>query len=91
MYQLPHWPSGKDILLKSGRPGFDSRLCHRSFSRSSHASYLENGTPVATLSGTWRYRTSAGTGQPSVSILGVGGIERLIRSFCLSVAACTLV
>ena len=27
------------------------------------------GTPMATLPGTWYYRVSAGTGQPSVSIL----------------------
>ena len=27
------------------------------------------GTPVATLPGAWRYRVSAGTGRPGVSIL----------------------
>ena len=27
------------------------------------------GTPVAALPGTWRYKVSAGTGQPGVSIL----------------------
>ena len=49
-------------------PGFESRL-HRDFSGSSHTSDLKIGTPVATLPGAWRYRVSAGTGQPSVSIL----------------------
>ena len=49
-------------------PGFESRLC-RDFSGSSHTSDLKNGTPVATLPGAWRYRVSAGTGRPGVSIL----------------------
>ena len=39
------------------------------FSGSSHTSDLKIGTPVATLPGAWRYRVSAGTGQPGVSIL----------------------
>ena len=41
--------------------GFNSRL-HRDFSRSSHTSNLEIGTPVATLPGASRSRVSAGTG-----------------------------
>ena len=49
-------------------PGFESRL-HRDFSGSSHTSDLKIGTPVATLPGAWRYRVSAGTGRPGVSIL----------------------
>ena len=49
-------------------PGFKSRLCW-DFSRSSHNSDLKIGTPVATLPGAWRYRVSAGTGRPGVSIL----------------------
>ena len=40
-------------------PGFES----------SHTSDLKIGTPVATLPGAWRYRVSAGTGRPYVSIL----------------------
>ena len=48
--------------------GFESRLC-QDFSGSSHTSDLKTGTPVATLPGTWHYRVSAGTGQPSVSTL----------------------
>ena len=39
---------------------------------------------MATLPGTWRYRVSAGTGRPNVSILWLGEIESLICSFYLS-------
>ena len=35
----------------------------------SHTSDFKIGTPVATLPGAWRYRVSAGTGWPGVSIL----------------------
>ena len=49
-------------------PGFESRL-RRDFSGSSHTSDLKIGTPVATLPGAWRFRVSAGTGRPGVSIL----------------------
>ena len=52
-------------------PGFESRW-RRDFSGSSHASDLV-GTPVATLPGAWRYKVSAGTGWPGVSILCVTG------------------
>ena len=48
-------------------PGFESCL-QQDLSGSSHTSD-KIGTPVATLLGTWRYMTSAGTGWPSVSIL----------------------
>ena len=48
--------------------GLESRL-RRDFSGSSHTSDLKIGTPVATLPGAWRYRVSAGTGWPGVSIL----------------------
>ena len=49
-------------------PGFESGL-RRDFSGSSHTSDLNIGTAVATLPGAWRYRVSAGTGRPGVSIL----------------------
>ena len=49
-------------------PGFESRL-RRDFSGLNHTSDLNIGTPVATLPGAWRYRVSAGTGRPGVSIL----------------------
>ena len=42
--------------------GFDSLLGGGEFSRSSHYSDLQIGTPVATLPGTWQYRVSAETG-----------------------------
>ena len=38
-------------------------------SRSSHTSDFTTDHPVATLPGAWRYRVSAGTGWPGVSIL----------------------
>ena len=66
-------------------PGF------RIFSRLSHTSDLKIGTQVATLSGTWHYRVSAGTGQPGVSILWLGEVESLICNVCLSVAASKIV
>ena len=43
--------------------------CAGIFSGSSHTSDFKIGTPVATLPGAWRYRVSAGTGRPGVSIL----------------------
>ena len=61
--------------------------CARILSGSSHTSDSKIGTPVATLPGAWRYRVSAGTGRPSVSIQWLGEVESLICSFYLSVAA----
>ena len=49
--------------------GFDSCSRCGNFYGSSHTSDLKIGTPVATLPGAWRYRISAGTGWPDVSIL----------------------
>ena len=43
--------------------------CTGIFPGSSHTSDLKIGTPVAILPGAWRYRVSAGTGWPGVSIL----------------------
>ena len=43
--------------------------CAGIFSGSSHTSDFKIGTPVATMPGAWRYRVSAGTGRPGVSIL----------------------
>ena len=43
--------------------------CAGIFSGSSHTSDSKIGTLVATLPGAWRYRVSAGTVQPGVSIL----------------------
>ena len=43
--------------------------CAGIFSGSSHTSDFKIGTPLATLPGAWRYRVSAETGRPGVSIL----------------------
>ena len=47
-------------------PGFDSR---GEFSGFSHTGDLKTGTPVTTLPNAWRYRVSAWTSWPGVSIL----------------------
>ena len=65
--------------------------CARIFSASSYTSDLNIGTPVATLPGAWRYRVSAGTGRPGVSILWLGEMESLICNSYLSVAAYKIV
>ena len=64
----PRWPSGKASALRVEEPRFES-CCVGILLGSSHTSDLKIGTPVATLPGAWRYRVSAGTGRPSVSIL----------------------
>ena len=61
--------------------------CAGIFSGSSHTSDLKIGTPVATLPGAWRYRVSAWTGWPGVSVLWLSEVESLICNFYLSVAA----
>ena len=58
----------KAFALRTEDAEFESRL-RRDFSGSSHTSDFKIGTPVATLPGAWRYRVSAGTGWPGVSIL----------------------
>ena len=77
----------KASTLRTEGPGFDSCLHCWDFSRSSHTSDLETGTPVATLPGAWRLRISAGTGWSGISILLLGRMESLICNFYLSVAA----
>ena len=70
-------PSGRDRLagLVIRRPPRERKIpgsnpvCAGIFSGSSHTSDFKMGTPVATLPGAWRYRVSAGTGRPGVSIL----------------------
>ena len=63
----------KASASRSEDPGFESRLRRDFFwgggGGSSHTSDLKNGTPMAFLPGAWRYRVSAGTGGPGVSIL----------------------
>ena len=63
--------------------GFESHLGW-DFSGSSHTSDLKI---VVTLPSAWRYRVSAGTGRPGVSILWLGEVESLICNFYLIVAA----
>ena len=58
----------KASALRAEGPGFESHS-RWDFTGSSHTSDLKIGTPVATLPGAWRYRVSAGTGQPGVSVL----------------------
>ena len=55
--------------LRAEDPGFESRLRQDFFPGSSHTSDFYIGTPVTTLPGAWRYRVSAGTSVPGVSIL----------------------
>ena len=58
----------KASASRAENSGFESNL-RREFSGWSHTSDLKVGTPVSTLPGAWRYRVSAGTGWPSVSIV----------------------
>ena len=70
-FAFPHRLVGPVVKASASRaadPGFDFHL-RRDFSGSSHTRDLTIGTPVATLPGVWRYRVSAGTGWPGVSIL----------------------
>ena len=65
--------------------------CVGIFSGSSHTSDFKIGIPVATLPGAWRYRVSAGTGRPGVSISVTGGdgkfgLQRLPQ--CGSTSTC---
>ena len=68
-------PAGLLVGLVVRRPPPERKIsgsnptCAGIFSRSSHTSDSKIGTPVATLSGAWRYKVSTGTGQPGVSIL----------------------
>ena len=65
-----HRPPIKALLACRTWTSFSSCLqVYGIFSGSSHTSDLQIGTPVATLPGAWRYRVSAGTGRPGVSIL----------------------
>ena len=65
----PRWPSGEGVRLESGRFRVRIPLAPGFFQGLSHTSDLKIGAPVATLPGAWRYRVSAGTGRPGVSIL----------------------
>ena len=85
MWVTPVWDRLTGQVVKTSASGAeDPRIEFRfrqDFPRSSHTSHFKIGTPVATLPGAWYYRVSAGTGQPSVSILWLGEIESLICNF----------
>ena len=87
------WLENRLVGLVVRRPPRERKIpgsnpaCAGIFSGSSHTSDFEIGTPVATLSGAWRYRVSTGTGRPGVSILWLGEVERLTCNLHLSVAA----
>ena len=87
----PRWPSGKASALRAADAWFDSRFRRGCSCGSSDTGDLHIGTPVATLSGSWRCGVSAGTDWSGVSMLSLDEIESLICSFCLSVAARTIV
>ena len=56
-------------LIRKSFRGVDSEPMPTPRGKSPLPSDLKIGTPVATLPGAWRYRVSAGTGRPGVSIL----------------------
>ena len=58
----------KASAMRAADPGLDSRLRRGDFLGSSD---LEIGTPVATLTGAWRYTVGDGTGWRSVRISGM--------------------
>ena len=64
----PRWPSGKTSASREEDSG-SNPACAGIFSGSSHTSDSKIGTPVAAPPGAWRYRVSAETGRPGVSIL----------------------
>ena len=80
-------PSMRYTLHVAGTLVNQESLLPSHTSGSSHTSDLKIGTPVATLPGAWRYRVSAGTGRPGVSILRLGEMESLVCNFYLSVVA----
>ena len=74
------YPRSPDLLVglvvkasasRAEDPGFDPRFRHGIFPGSCHTSDFKIDTPVATLSGAWRCRVSAGNGRPGVSMLWV--------------------
>ena len=63
----PLWPSGQSVRLESVRSQVRIPLAPRFFR--GHTSDVKIDTPVAILPGAWRYKVSAGTDRPGVSIL----------------------
>ena len=77
-------PVVKASASREEDPGFKSGS---DFSRSSHTSDLNIGTPGAPRPGSWRYRVGAGSGRPGVSMLWLDEVESWICNFYLNVAA----
>ena len=85
-----YWLHGP-VVTRSPREQ-KTRGLHSSFVLSSHTNDLRGVIIlVAVLTGTWQYTVRARTVWPSVSILRLGEIARLICNFSLSVAAHTIV
>ena len=67
----PHRLAG--LVVKASTVGAEdpgsNPACDGIFPGSSHTGDFKIGTPLATLPDAWRYRVSAGTGRPAVSIL----------------------
>ena len=76
-----HRPVGL-VVKASASCAEDPGLGERDFSWVGSYQWLKKmDPPVATLPGAWRYRVSAGTGWPSVSILWLGEMESLVCNF----------
>ena len=74
-------------ISRAPEAGWNCALPMLGFPKLGHTSDSKLGTLVAALPDTWRYRVSARTGRPRVSILCLDGTASLIFSFYLSVAA----
>ena len=85
----PYWLSSiKALAWITRHGGIAPRFCCRVM----HNRWLESFLGVATLPGAWHDRVCARTCCPvSVSMLWLGEAASVIYSFCLCVAACTVV
>ena len=81
------WLSGEQVRLCSGHPKVHfGTIVEGSWGGCTVGppgsltitSDFKTGSPVATLPGAWRYKVSAGNGQPGVSSLWLGQVESLI-------------
>ena len=88
---LPWWPSGKASASRAAGLGSIPAFPVGLFSSLSNTSDIIIGILVATLPGSWHHWVNIGTSWLGVNILWQVEIASLICSFCLSVAACTIV
>ena len=72
MHSPPLWPSGKASASRPADLGSIHDFVVEIFLGRVMLMTLNIGTPVATPSGAWCYRISAGTGWPGVSLLCPG-------------------